>query len=208
MEPNRKTEKDLKIPRWIVSIVITLGIIILLFWTIFYSPFVANIIPIISFRSWYQDTFWKAEKIIKPGKTDYSHFNSVYIIKAEKIRDGQRRYSLFGNFVSIDPANKLLTVRAMDKRNYTFDISGSLSYLENGYLNIDTNLLNDDYQTRPYPNTEQLFHINNEPYTPNTLFHIFWIDNRPLIQILLDYEVNRSKPINSNGPIISLTKYD
>lgn len=157
-----------------IIVIFSLGLTIIIFWTLLYSNILANILPIITLRAWYQNAYWKVESLFLKSQRGYPPFKPLYIV--QPIRDPLYKYSFVGKYFNSN--SKTIELRAYNDRVYTFKLTGQT--IDNG---------NDDLQnmtdTQPNQNLSKASII------------VFWDDRRSLSQILDG--ANKGIPLNDDS---------
>jgi len=163
---------------WAIGIVGGLAYLALLFWLLFYSVYAANIPFIIPLRNWYQDTYWKVERLVlKPVRT-YPPFDPIYAIQVKNIlpKIGYT-YRLIGIFFGINSYDKTLDIKSFNNHHYYFDINESLRFT---YSDIKP----EDY----------IYGLSK--LLGKSIIEVEWNDQRSLYQIEKDYYKNSAAFLN------------
>lgn len=175
-----KVEKvGLGIIKWAIITTVTLGILGLIFWALFYSVYFANLPFVIPLRSWYQNTYWTAKNIVTKPTGKYPPSSPIYPIQPVNI--GQFNYKFLGTFSKLNDTGSVVYLKGYDNNIYAFILTQSPD---------DIGIV-----------------ANDNPASPKNVVQILWNDPRTLQQILASYKADSQTPLNSDSSPISLTYF-
>ena len=171
------------------------------FWLVFYSVFTANLPYIIPLRDWYQNTYWKAERVITSNTRDtYPYLDPVYTVMPQKsLFDNTNVYLLRGEFINIDSKEFTIEVLGHDRKTYFFKVGDNLFTKNNTQITSSS-----DYAPKM-----EVINLNSHLIPYSTRLGIMWDDKRTLYEIINQYGDNPQRPLNEKSTLFfSLTNFN
>lgn len=185
-----------KFMKWIMILASSFLLLTSAFWAIFYSPYLANLGPVIQARLFYQGMYYQVEGIFVAKNTvyPYPHYKPVYTINVlPPVRyEGTHLYLISGTFAGLNPEKGTISLKGADGKIYVFAVGSDWGKLDNGTI-------------VPFPSSNQAMNkqfdksqidVDNNPYLPASNIQIMWTDTRSLAQMLKDYKNDPFTPIN------------
>lgn len=188
----------------IISIFLSIIFVILVFWLILYSNILANFIPIIHIRNFYNN---KVATIIitnsyiqKTGRVNQN-------LRVYKKTDNMYSYLFIGKFSRIDLEKGLLYLKNNWGKEYAFKLS-FVKPVENPDLGKVFYREAQDIGASKVEDTYFMVNlINNEntviPFTTDDLVRVFWTDPLTLTEIINSVKQGNQESLNVYGTDIS-----
>ena len=168
----------------LILTLVSVSLIVVVFWALFYSVLLANFSFVIRARATYQDIYWGALSLIATPSKTFPPFEPIYTIESQNWSDGYL-YTLLGKYDNIDPERGLVAVRGYDGKIYTFKTTKK--FQGEGFVESDL-----------APESD-IVSLGGTAFSNQSQITVRWDDKRTLYQLMQDYNKNPSEPLNINS---------
>lgn len=195
---DQASEITTKIVKTILFSLISLLLLGILFWVIFYSEIAANIKVVKTARAYFQTAAWNIEALYKTKNSTFPPFDPIYTIQATNDTSLNTNYLLWGHFYDINflSDSALITIKGIDGQLYTFVIPNYNPTVLDGKLQFTIlyipNTTANNYLDYVAPSSIDA----TENYFGGNIIQIAWQDDRNLSQIVTNYQKDMNIPIN------------